>query len=107
MVNEFGVTLDSNGYAPSIIQGYMGNCFECGRCDQKLDRHEVFHGPYRPKAKRQGLWVMLCHERCHLNGAHKNADIDRELKEIGQKRAMVAYGWSVDDFRKEYGKNYL
>lgn len=107
MVNEFGVTLDSNGYAPSIIQNDLSYCYECLRSDQKLDRHEVFHGAYRQKSKRHGLWVMLCHERCHINGVHKIACIDLEVKEIGQQHAMDTYGWTVDEFRAEYGKNYL
>lgn len=34
-------------------------------------------------------------------------EMDKELKVICQERAMEYYGWSVDDFRKTFGKNFL
>lgn len=46
MTNEYGARLDRNGYAPSIVQEYMDECFICranGYRD-KLDRHEIFTG---------------------------------------------------------------
>lgn len=83
-------------YSPSILQEDLDHCFLCGRCDQKLDRHEVFGGALRDKSKRLGLWVVLCHERCHLGKAHR----------IGEKAAREAFGWSIEDFIREFGKNY-
>lgn len=59
MLNEYGETLDRNGYAPSIVQDIDG-CYFCARQDGKLDRHEIFHGAYRQKSKALGLWVTLC-----------------------------------------------
>ena len=29
------------------------------------------------------------------------------LKQEAQRRAMEAYGWSTEDFIREFGKNYL
>ena len=29
------------------------------------------------------------------------------LKQEAQRRAMEAYGWSIEDFIREFGKNYL
>ena len=99
--------MDANGYNPSILQSDLTHCFRCNGRHRKLDRHEIFGGANRAKSKRLGLWVMLCHEECHLNGVHKHPDEMRELREIGQRQAMVTYGWTVDDFRREFGKNYI
>ena len=44
-LNEYGVKLDSNGYAPSILN-QQPTCLICGR--YHTARHEVFYGPYRP-----------------------------------------------------------
>lgn len=97
-----------NGYGDSILQD--GDCcFLCGRRDRKLDRHEVFFGAYRAKSKRLGLWVLLCHEGCHegREGAQENPELRLMLKRYGQQRAMTVYGWSTEDFIREFGKNYL
>lgn len=53
---------------------------------------------------------MLCHDRCHIFGkyaVHKNADTMRELRQYGQQIAMERFGWTIEDFRREFGKNYL
>lgn len=104
-VNEFGAELDRNGYAPSILQ--LGDCcFRCGRQSEKLDRHEVWGGPFRDKSKRLGLWVRLCHQSCHLDGVHQDAEYARRLRRYAQGVAMEEYGWSTEDFIREFGKNY-
>lgn len=99
---------DRNGYSPSIMQT-DDSCFLCGRTYGKLDRHEVFGGAYRQKSKACGLWVLLCHDGCHLgkNGVHKNPARALALRRLAQMDAMEKYGWSVEDFRRVFGKNYL
>ena len=72
-----------------------------------MDRHEVFGGAYRAKSKRLGLWVHLCHDDCHLNGVHKSSHIAEGLKAEAQICAMKKYGWTEDEFRQQFGKNYL
>lgn len=106
--------MDKSGYAPSIMQDTVFEpfCYLCGAngAIDKLDRHEVFGGPYREKSKRMGLWVLLCHNDCHIFGplaAHNNASTALRLKQDAQRRAMEAYGWSIEDFIREFGKNYL
>ena len=107
--NEHGAILDSNGYAPSILQDDLEHCYLCGRRDRKLDRHEVWSGPYRQKSKADGLWVMLCNHPCHegKNGVQYNRKLRDLLCSYAQEIAMIEYGWTIDDFRKRYGKNWL
>lgn len=101
--------LDRNGYAPSIIPDHSET--QCWLCDcngrGKMDRHEVFGGAYRAKSKRLGLWVHLCHEDCHLNGVHKSAYDAALLKSEAQRCAMKQYGWTTEEFIREFGKNYI
>ena len=100
--------LDRNGYAPSIIQDDTTCCYLCGRRDGKLDRHEPMQGnAYRAKSKSDGLWVALCHVPCHEGQAHGNREIRERLCQDAQTAAMQHYGWTVDDWRQRYGKNWL
>lgn len=105
------MTLDCNGYAPSILQPQdkMDMCYLCGKRGVKLDRHEVYSGSRRAKSKRLGLWVMLCHDDCHEGryGVHQYAAKGYALKEKAQQIAMEHYGWTKDDFRHEFGKSYF
>lgn len=96
-------------YAPSIIQEDLTCCFLCGRRDRKLDRHEPFGASNRDKSKALGMWVLLCHEDCHegRHGVHHDAEKSKELKKIAQKAAMETYGWSITDFIREFGKNFV
>lgn len=87
-------------------------CWLCGRngaCDP-LDEHHIFGGAYRKKSEKYGLKVHLCHHDCHIFGrdaVHNNGEVMERLKRYGQKRAMEENGWTVEDFRREFGKNYL
>lgn len=110
--NEYGTPLDRNGYAPSIVQDSTDRC--CYLCyanghGDPLNRHEIFGGAYRKKSKRLGLWVYLCHDRCHQgqSGVHNSTGKDIALKRAAQRAAMEQYGWDIDRFRQEFGKNYL
>ena len=110
MKNEYGVKLDKNGYAPSIIQEDESRCWLCGEGGDNLNRHEVFGGAFREKSKRLGLWVNLHHSPCHVYGeheVHQDPEKNRALKAAAQRAAMEAYGWSIEDFRFEFGKNYI
>lgn len=109
MKNEYGVPLDRNGYAESVIQQDKTKCFLCGRRNDKLDRHEPFGGALREKSQRLGIWVCLCHSGCHQgpDGVHSNAEKAKKLKRQAQEIAMEYYGWSLDDWHREFGKNYL
>lgn len=104
--------MDRNGYNPSLLQEDHEVCYfwPCPDCvGGKLDRHEIFGGPLRQKSKRYGLWVSICHEGCHLGprGVHASREKREPLQRVAQLKAMEVYGWSEDDWRKEFYKSYL
>ena len=88
---------------------------ECYLCQRNgngdpLDKHHVFSGPNRKLSTKYGAVVYLCHDRCHENGpeaVHRNAAVNRKLQAEWQERLMEENGWTVDDFRKVFGKNYI
>ena len=94
----------------SIIQGDSEDrCYICGRTEW-IERHHIFNGTAnRKKSEKYGLTVHLCHW-CHNEPPHGvlyNQEVDARLKQIGQQTAMNEYGWTVDEFREVFGKNYL
>ena len=92
----------------SILQNDTERCFLChSRC--WLEYHHVYGAANRKKSDKLGLVVRLCHY-CHNeppNGVHHNKEVRSKLQAYAQQKAMEHYGWSVDDFIKEFGKNYL
>lgn len=91
----------------SIIQKDPNTCLICGA--PATEEHHIFGGSLRKKSERYGLKVRLCH-CCHNeppNGVHHNkAQMDR-MHKLGQQMAMEHYGWTVEQFRQEFYKNYL
>lgn len=86
-----------------------GKCWLCGKVGA-VERHHIFGGSNRNKSERDGLVVLLCGESCHRNGpkaAHQCAETELELKKYGERKWMYEHEASTDDFRREYGKNYL
>lgn len=85
-----------------------GVCYLCKRWTQ-TENHHIFGGAYRKKADKDGLTVYLCHW-CHNEpprGVHFNYDNNIRLKQIGQMAWMQHYGKDIEDFIREYGRNYL
>lgn len=96
----------------SILQKDKTKCFICKQnpCGDPLDKHHVFFGPLRSKSEKYGLTVYIHHYKCHIFGAnavHMNAEINRRLQSLAQRKAMEHYGWDVDSFRSQFYKNYL
>lgn len=94
--------------ADSILFTERGKCFLC-EADCATEEHHIFGGALRKKSGRLGLVVHLCHA-CHNeppNGVHHNAGAMLYVKRCGQAAAMQQYGWSKDDFMREFYKNYL
>jgi len=87
-------------------------CFLCGRngADDPLDKHHIFGGAYRRKSEQYGLTVYLCHARCHEKGrhaVHRDGEVMRWMREYGQRKVMDEQGWTVEEFIREFGKNYM
>ena len=80
------------------------------RTDIFCHRHEVFFGnPNRQKSIKDGLVVFLKPEMHNMSkkGVHFNREFDLYLKRIAEQRWCEYYGKTIDDFIKEYGRNYL
>lgn len=94
--------------AKSIIQSDK-QCYICGMNTnlEPLDVHHVYGASNRKLSEKYGLKVYLHHHKCHLYGVHKDAELNRMLKAKVQELAMAHYNWSVDDFRKIFGKSYI
>ena len=103
MTNEYGTTLDRNGYAPTIMQR-SERCYMC--CSEGvLQRHEIYGNAYRDKSKAFGLWVWLC-PVCHNDVHFVHADRKMWLREQGQVKAQEHYGWTEAEFREKFGRSY-
>lgn len=92
----------------SIIQKNPHRCLICGS-HRDLEWHHVFGGAMRDKSEKYGLKVRLCHY-CHNeppNGVHQNMERRVKLQAYVQGKAMEYYGWTVEDFRKEFYKSYV
>ena len=96
----------------SIIQSEK-RCLICkseGTFYEPLDEHHVFGGALRPISEKYGLTVYLCHNKCHIFGeraVHVNHSTDVQIKRYAQKKAMKVYGWTTEEFREHFRKNYL
>ena len=96
----------------SILQDDTTHCFLCGMNSnlEPLDLHHVFNKSEKKKSEKYGLLVYLHHSKCHIfgkNSVHQNNELNNKLKAIAQRKAMERYGWTVDEFRAIFGKNYL
>lgn len=96
----------------SIIQKDKSHCFICGMNAnlEPLDCHHVFGASNRTKSEKYGLKVYIHHSKCHIfgeNSVHRNQKVDMMLKSMVQKKAMRHYGWTIEQFREIFGKNYI
>lgn len=93
----------------SILEGNeKGRCFLCGKYIP-TEEHHIFGGGLRKKSEYYGLKADLCHW-CHNeppNGAHYNIAVAVYLKKTAQRAAMEHYGWTVEQFREKFGKNWM
>lgn len=83
-------------------------CHMCGRYGP-TETHHIYNGPNRKKADRMGLTVQLCHW-CHNEppgGVHFDQSADLALKRETQLQVMEDYGWTTQDFIREFGKSYI
>ena len=85
-----------------------GNCFLSGRFGI-VERHHIFGGARRDLSERYGLVVFLSPEKHQLDrdAAHRCGETADKLHRYGQRKAMLEQGWTVEQFRLVFGKNYL
>jgi hypothetical protein len=77
---------------------------------EPLDEHHVFNKSEKKKSEKYGLIVYLHHRKCHIFGSesvHQNAEVNNRVKAQAQKMAMEVHGLSMEDWLKEFGRNYL
>lgn len=74
-----------------------------------LHRHHVFGGGNRQLSEKYGLTVYLIPELHNMSdeGVHFNIEFDLKLKQDAQRKAMEYYGWTVNNFIRRFGRNYL
>ena len=91
----------------SIIQTEK-ECYKC-KTTYCLEEHHIFGGSNRKISEKYGLKVYLCHY--HHNeppdGVHFNKEFMQKLHKLGQKAYMKKYNKTIENFIKEFGKNYL
>lgn len=98
--------------AESIMQDDKTHCYICGMnaFSEPLDCHHCFGGSNRNNSEKYGLKVYIHHNKCHIfgkNSVHQNAEVSNALKAKAQQIAMEYYGWTVEDFRRIFGKSYI
>ena len=80
-------------------------CYLCHAFGATEEHHVFNNNPNRKLSDKYGLTVYLC-PACHRE-AHANYKVRVELKRYAQATAMERYEWTIDDFRRIFGKNYL
>lgn len=88
-----------------ILDTRKGQCWLCQK-ECRTECHHVFNGnPNRQRSEEYGLKLYLCHG-CHER-IHMDQELDESVKAFMQEHAMKRYGWTIEDFRSIFGKNYL
>lgn len=92
----------------SIIQSEK-ECYISGS-KVNLHEHHVFYGSgLRKKSEKYGLKVYLRADLHNLSdkGVHFNKELDLKIKKEVQIIAMKHYNWTIEDFIRIFGKNYI
>ena len=81
-------------------------CELCRRYDN-LDTHHIFEGSLRKKSERYKEYctIRVC-RTCH-NKIHARPREYIYLKQKAQQSLMDGLGWTIEDWHREFGKNYL
>lgn len=84
-------------------------CYVCG-VDKNLHLHHIYYGlANRKQSEKYGCTVYLCgiHHNLSNAGVHFNKALDNELKQKCEQWCLKEYGWTIEDFIKQFGRNYL
>lgn len=80
-------------------------CELCGRWEY-LQTHHIFEGYFlRRQSEKYRLTKRIC-RFCHED-IHKHPLKYIDLKADTQRDLMQKLGWTMDDWHREFGKNYL
>lgn len=79
-------------------------CELCEKWDY-LDRHHIFEGSLRKKSEKYNCVINICRE-CH-DKIHRHPLDYLQIKRESQKELMEQMHWTMDDWHREFGKNYL
>lgn len=84
-------------------------CYVCGTT-YNLHLHHIFEGmANRKQSEKWGCTVYLCgtHHNLSNEGVHFNKELDTLLKQECERWCLKTYEWTIEDFIKEFGRNYL
>ena len=85
-----------------------GTCFLCGMYGE-TEEHHIFGGARRSISTKYKATVRLC-AGCHRedrDAVHRCGETRIALQQYGQRKVMAEQGWTVEEFRAVFGKNYL
>lgn len=86
-----------------------GRCFFCGAQGTVEKHHLIFGTGLRKLSEKYGLTCDLCPD-CHRNGlyaVHRNPEMAKFSKRLGEAMYLVKYDATVEDFIDIFGRNYL
>lgn len=95
-----------------MSKSIISNVKECYVCKnpENLHRHHTIYGRgRRAQSEKYGCWVWLCpyhHDMSDLGVHNKNKALDRELKELSQRKWEERFG-TREQFIEVFGKSYL
>ena len=94
--------------AKSIIQNEK-ECYITGSTDNLHEHHIIYGNGFRKLSEKYGLKVWLRADWHNMAdyGVHFDKNLDLELKQMAQRKAMKHYGWTVEQFIKIFGKSYI
>ena len=80
-------------------------CYLCNH--RATEEHHIFGGFNRKTSTKYGCVVNLCHD-CHSK-VHFDGDRSfmNELRQECERWCLDTYKWTIDDFIKIFGRNYL
>lgn len=92
----------------SIIQDTK-ECYVTGST-YNLHEHHIFCGTgLRRLSEKYGLKIWLRADFHNMSdyGIHFDKNFDLDIKQMAQQVAMEHYGWTIEDFIKIFGRNFL
>ncbi len=87
----------------SILTDNLNQCYYCNAL--KNDLHEIFGGCRRKVSIKYGLVVPVC-RTCHMI-IENDEEVKLKMKQNAEKLWIKYYNKTIEDFIKEFGKNYI